>query len=412
MSIATRAPYSTSVASAGAILGLIRSGTSTSRADVARQTGLSASTVATRIDELLEHGYLREAGPGMSRGGRRPAMLEVAPGPGVVTTLDLGSHHASFGLFDMAGRLLAESHRGMDIADGPSAILSWALAEMRALIKDNSPAHAELRGIAVGVPGPVDSVTGLLVSPSRMPGWNGADVGALLGELSGVPVVVDNDANLMALGEQLLAPGNPDNLVFLKAGSSIGCGVIISGAVHHGHRGMAGDISHVTVPDAPPTVCSCGRISCLDAVAGGAAIVSALKEAGVEVSDTQDILALANDAHPLATRLLREAGARVGVVLATIVNFFDPQVLVIGGHLCQADAFVAGVRSSIYSNCLPMATDQLEITVSMTGRVGGVSGAARVVLDQLFAADVVDGAIRARADGETQPALPASRKVS
>jgi predicted NBD/HSP70 family sugar kinase len=396
MPTALRAPHSTAVTSAGSILQLVRNGGAASRADVARQTGLSASTVTARIDELIEHGYLREGGPGVSRGGRRPSTLEVNPGPGVVTTLDLGAHHASFGLFDMAGHLLAESHHDMDIADGPDAILRWALTEMRSLIAANSN-DTTLRGIAIGVPGPVDSITGLLVSPSRMPGWNGADVGALLEDLSGVPVVVDNDANLMALGEQVLKAGNPDNLVFLKAGSKIGCGVILSGNIHHGHRGMAGDISHVTVPDAPAIVCSCGRIGCLDAVAGGAAIVAELRNAGVDVSDTQDLLVLARDSDPLTTKLLREAGSRVGVVLATIVNFFDPQVLVIGGHLCQAEAFVAGVRSSIYANCLPMATDQLEIVVSQTGRVGGVTGAAQVLLDRLFAPAAIDGAIRSKA---------------
>jgi predicted NBD/HSP70 family sugar kinase len=292
--------------------------------------------------------------------------------------------------------MLAESHRDLDIADGPAAILAWALAEMRQLLAVHVPAGQALRGIAIGLPGPVDCHTGLLVSPSRMPGWNGADVAAVLRELSGVPVLVDNDANLMALGELLKAPEDPDHLVFLKAGSSIGCGVIASGSLHHGHRGMAGDVSHVTVAGAPSTVCSCGRIGCLDAVAGGAAIVTALREAGIDVTDTHGLLRLANDAHPLATRLLREAGARTGVVLATIVNFFDPQVLVIGGHLGQADAFVAGVRSSIYSHCLPMATDQLEIIASRTGRTGGVTGASKVILDHLFDPEIVNETIRSR----------------
>ncbi|MEY9853029.1 putative NBD/HSP70 family sugar kinase [Leifsonia sp. EB41] len=157
---------------------------------------------------------------------------------------------------------------------------------------------------------------------------------------------------------------------------------------------MAGDISHVTVPGAPDVLCSCGRVGCLDAVAGGAAIVQALRRAGVEVADTRDVLALARDAHPLATLMLREAGLRTGGVLATIMNFFNPQRLVLGGILGEAEAFVAGVRSAIYSDCLPMITDQLDIAVSAAKQEAGIRGAGRLVLDALFDPAQVDRAVR------------------
>lgn len=385
----------------GGILDLVRSGAASSRADVARRSGLSASTAAARIEELIAHGYLREAGQGKSQGGRRPRKLEVCPGEGVVAAVDLGTHHASFGLFDMGGNLVAERHRDVDIATGPRSVLRWVLDQSQDMVALDSSAHQSLRGIALGLPGPVDSLTGLLVSPSRMPGWNGIDAAALLSELSGVPVHVDNDANLMTLGEYVSMGDDPQYVVFMKAGSSIGCGVISAGSLHHGHHGMAGDISHVAVADAPPVVCSCGRIGCLDAVAGGAAIIDALQAAGVDVADTGELLALANDAHPLATRLLREAGTRTGGVLATIVNFFNPQRLVLGGKLSQAEAFVAGVRSAIYTQCLPMATDQLEIVVSRTGQLGGVLGAGRAMLDHLFDPNVVNQTIQSGGEPES-----------
>jgi predicted NBD/HSP70 family sugar kinase len=184
------------------------------------------------------------------------------------------------------------------------------------------------------------------------------------------------------------------HLVFVKAGSSIGCGVIASGSLYHGFRGMAGDISHVSVPNAPATVCSCGRVGCLDVVAGGSAIVTNLRAAGVDVADTRAVLTLADDGHPLATQMLREAGTRTGGVLATIVNFFNPQRLVLGGTLSEAEAFVAGVRSAIYTECLPMATDYLEIVVSRTKALGGVTGAARMMLDHVFDASVINEALR------------------
>jgi predicted NBD/HSP70 family sugar kinase len=370
-------------ASAGAMLGLIRSGQARSRAEIARVTGLSPTTVAQRVDVLIDAGYVREAGMGVSQGGRRPRALEVDPTTGVVCAVDLGSQHATFGLLDLSGRLIATRRERIDIAEGVEPILTWMVGVADALVAEHAEPGQRLRGYGIGVPGPVDSRTRKLVSPSRMPGWNGVDVAAAVTDLTGLPTVVDNDANLMALGEHGLDRSVAD-LVFVKVGSSIGCGVIASGSLHHGHHGMAGDISHVTVPDAPPVLCSCGRTGCLDAVAGGRAIVRALRDAGVQVDSVDDVLALARDAHPLATRMLREAGTRVGRVLATIMNFFNPQRLVLGGILGEAEAFVAGVRSAIYLECLPMITDELEIVVSQAKEQAGILGGGGLVLDGIF----------------------------
>ncbi|MDN4614004.1 ROK family transcriptional regulator [Leifsonia sp. F6_8S_P_1B] len=381
----------------GGILELVRSGRARSRADIARSTGLSPSTVAQRVDALIGAGYLREAGAGVSQGGRRPRALEVDPSAGVVCAVDLGSHHATFGLFDLGGRLLALRNEAMRIADGPERILQWISEVGAELTAAHAAPGQTLRGFGIGLPGPVDSTSGRMVSPSRMPGWNGVDVAAELARLSGLPAAADNDANLMALGElvELSEAGEEaQQLVFVKAGSSIGCGVIAFGGVYHGHHGMAGDISHVTVPGAPDVLCSCGRVGCLDAVAGGAAIVASLRQSGVEVADTGHVLALARDAHPRATLMLREAGLRTGSVLATIMNFFNPQRLVLGGILGEAEAFVAGVRSAIYSDCLPMITDQLDIAVSVAKDQAGIRGAGRLILDELFAPSRVNLVVR------------------
>jgi predicted NBD/HSP70 family sugar kinase len=311
----------------------------------------------------------------------------------VVCAVDLGSHHATLGLVDLSGRLIAVRTENMDIGDGPQRILTWIAAVADEMVTEHATPGQRLRGFGIGLPGPVDSA-GLMVSPSRMPGWNGVDVAAMMTRISGLPSAIDNDANLMALGEHVSLHDEVQHFVFVKAGSSIGCGVIASGELYHGHHGMAGDISHVTVPGAPPVLCSCGRTGCLDAVAGGAAIVQALRDAGVAVADTGDVLALARDAHPLATQMLREAGTRVGGVLATIMNFFNPQRLVLGGILGEAEAFVAGVRSRIYFECLPMITDTLDISVSVAKDRAGILGAARVVLDELFDARQINSVVR------------------
>ncbi|GAB3124406.1 ROK family transcriptional regulator [Glaciibacter psychrotolerans] len=384
------APVLSHDSSPGGILNLVRSGSAASRADIARSTGLSPSTVTARVESLIQSGYLREGGQGNSRGGRRPRHLEVNPTSGAVLGVDLGAHHASFALFDLSGAILAERHLPMDIADGPQRILQWIADQATSMVAESAAEGQELRAIGLGLPGPVESRGRTLVSPSRMPGWNGVDAAALLSSLSGVPALVGNDANLMAIGEYVSLSEPVDQLVFVKAGSSIGCGVIAAGSLHNGHRGIAGDISHVSVPNAPHTLCSCGRWGCLDAVAGGAAIVTSLRAAGVDVSNTAEVIALAENGHPLATQTLREAGTRTGGVLATIVNFFNPQRLVLGGALSEAEAFVAGLRSAIYTECMPMATDYLEIVVSETKARGGVIGAAWMMLDHLFDAAAIN----------------------
>lgn len=373
--------------SPGAVLQLIRSGAASSRSDVAKVIGVSASTAAGRVQALIDHGYLREAGDGQSHGGRRPRKLALRPDSGSVAAADLGSHHASLALFDMCGTLLAEHEQPVRIADGPAAVLRWVHEEVLRLADPAIP----LRGITVGLPGPVDARTGRVVSPSRMPGWNGVDVRSVLAAHTGLPVVVDNDANLMAVGEHSADPA--DHLVFVKAGTGIGCGVIASGRLHHGAVGAAGDISHLAVPGREEVACSCGRNGCLDAVASGAALVRDLTEAGVEVADPAAVVELARDAHPTTTRMLREAGRATGEVLATIVNFFNPNVLVVGGQFSRAEPFVASIRSALYERCLPMATEDLQVVTTRTGRLAGVTGAGHLMLEYLLDPERVNAVV-------------------
>lgn len=365
--------------SPGAVLRLVRSGQAASRSDIARLTHVSASTAATRVEALIELGYLHETGAGRSRGGRRPRALEIRTDAGVVAAADLGAHHATLALFDLGGTLLAERELPMDIADGPERVLAWVVDQVTALRDAGS---APLTGLTVGVPGPVDFRAGRVVSPSRMPGWNGADVPALARALTDVPVLVENDANLMALGEFAASPS--EHLVFLKAGSGIGCGVIASGQLHRGARGAAGDISHAPVSDQQDVPCSCGRTGCLDAVASGAALARRLAEAGFDVRGTSGVVSIARDAEPVSARMFRDAGRATADVLATIVNFFNPDTLVLGGQLSQAEPYVANIRSTLYERCLPMAVEKLVIEQSRAGRLAGVIGGGHLMLEHLF----------------------------
>jgi predicted NBD/HSP70 family sugar kinase len=373
------------------ILGPLRSGRATSRAALAKVTGLSPSTVASRVEDLILQGHVVETGEGESRGGRRPRRLTIRGDAGLVGCVDLGVDRASFGLVDFAGTLLAERHMPLDIATGPREVLSFAVRELVDMVEHADVAeHTRLRGVSIGVPGPVSSTSSRVVAPSRMPGWNGVSVAEIVQRDIQVPVIVNNDANLMAAGELLdAADAAFANQVFVKVGSGIGCGIISGGELYTGSNGWAGDISHVAVPGASAVPCSCGRMGCLDAMASGNALVREMQLAGHDVPSVEAMIALARDSHPLATRLLRNAGVMTGGVLATIVNFFNPDRLVLGGVLADSAVFVAGVRSTLFADCLPMATEQLTVDVTKHQGTGGLRGAARMFLDQVFSTDGV-----------------------
>ncbi|GGF05064.1 ROK family transcriptional regulator [Mycetocola zhadangensis] len=372
------------------VLAALRSGRANSRAALANITGLSPTTVAARVDALIEQGHVVETGPGESRGGRRPRHLMIRGDAGLVGCIDLGVDRASFGLVDFAGELITERHAPLDIAADPRAVLSRALKILLDMVDEAKLAgHTRLRGISVGVPGPVSSATSRVISPSRMPGWNGVSVPELMRREIDLPILVNNDANLMAAGELLDGREPIGNQVLVKVGSGIGCGIVCGGALYTGSNGWAGDISHVVVPGAAAVPCSCGRTGCLDALASGNALVREMQVAGTNVQSVEEMIALAQDSHPLATGLLRNAGVMTGGVLATIVNFFNPERLVLGGVLADSSVFVAGVRATLYAECLPMATDQLSIDVAQFAATGGLRGAGRIFLDQLFSADGV-----------------------
>lgn len=374
----------------GGVFSLIRDGLASSRADLARLTGLAPSTVAQRIDALIDCGFLEEAGTGSSKGGRRPRNLQIASRNRAIAGVDLGVDRVTIVLYDLNGQRLGGANADSRLSGSPAEVLGRLHDVVRGVVKDLGDPWT-LVGIGLAVPGPVSHPGSTLVSPSQMPGWNGASPDQILSDIAGVPVVTENDATAMAWGDFVTTGRGPRDIILLKAGGSIGTGIVAGGRLHRGNRGMAGDISHTTVPDAPQILCSCGRFGCLDVVAGGAAMLQALRQTGLEVAGIESLAQLGAEGHPLATRLLREAGMRIGTALGTVVSFFNPQRLALAGPLATADAFTAGIRSSIYTGCLPLSTAGLEIVEVLDGGPElGALGAAQLFLDDMLASGTVD----------------------
>ncbi|WP_248962688.1 ROK family transcriptional regulator [Sphaerisporangium perillae] len=375
----------------GELLRLVALGHAESRAELARHSGLAPSSVSLRVEELIDAGLLQEEGAGLSRGGRRPRRLKLAPAAGLLAIADLGSHHARLGLVDLSGTPLAIVEHACDIGAGAAVTLDWLATRLEELVAA-SGGGLPVRGVGIGVPGPVDPADGTVISPSRMPGWSEYPVGAHLAERFGVPILVENDANLMAAGEYLAWPGC-ENLMVLKVGTGIGCGIITGGRLHRG-RGAAGDISHVHVRADRSVICSCGHPDCLEAYASGAALMAALAEQGIEVDHPARIAGLAADGVPQATNLVRGAGRLIGDVLTALVNFFNPDAVVIGGSLSAAEQLIAAIRGAVYERCLPLATRDLRIDVTRAGPNAAILGAGSLLLDVVLSGGWVEEDVR------------------
>jgi predicted NBD/HSP70 family sugar kinase len=364
------------------LLWLIASGRAVTRLELATLLHQPQSTVSLRVQALINAGVLTEHGEGPSRGGRRPRLLGVNAEYGHVWAADLGSRHVRIGALDLAGTLLCVYERSLNIDEGPEKVLT-DLADTVHELADSTELPGRWLGVGVGLPGPVDVVSGNVTLPSRMPGWRGFPVRTALRRRFSQPVEVDNDANLLALG-QARGGAPEETLVVVKAGTGIGSGLIVRGQLHRGRGGVAGDISHVRITAGADHPCSCGNRGCLETVASGAALVARLRAQGVPVANTAEMVSAAEDAHRTVTTAVRGAGLVLGEVLATVVNFANPDAVLLGGLLAGSEVFVAAVRSALYERCLPLATRELRIERVRDGADAGVRGAGIWALERVF----------------------------
>ena len=387
--------------SLAAVLAAIRGGSGMTQPLLTQQVGLGRSVVAARIAELEAAGLVTQAGMGPSTGGRAPRQLRRRAEAGVVVGADIGATHINIGIADLAGHVIGSVNAPIDIADGPESVLSRVeqiVDELRAA----NPDAGEVWGVGCGVPGPVEFSTGLPVAPPIMPGWDGYPIRERLSRRFAAPTWVDNDVNLLALGElrsNRHATESGDILV-VKIGTGIGAGLVSRGRLHRGANGCAGDIGHVAVAEAENVICRCGNSGCLEAVAGGAALAREarrLAESGgspvmAEMLAAKgalwadDVTRAAERGDPAARALLAQSGRLVGGTLATLVSFYNPGLVVLGGDVVLAGDFVlAAVREAVYRRSLPLATRTLRIEFSTLGRLAGLAGAVHLVLDELFA---------------------------
>ena len=352
---------------------LLANGSATSSADLARLLNVAPSTASTWVGQLIEEGVIIEDGMVSSGGGRPRRRLRLNRPLGHLLVADLGGHHARLGVADQAGGLLHSATAPVAVADGPEKVVE----SLAGLLREQD-AEGPLLGVGLALPGPVQPDPGTVRLPSRMPGWAGFPVREALTELFGVPAIVENDANAMALGEHRAQFGTDGDSITIKAGTAIGSGIIVAGQLYRGATFAAGDVTHTVIHAAGERPCTCGKIGCLETVASGAGIVAGLQEQGAGVKTTADVLALTHNGDPEATTMIRTAGSLLGEVLSSVVSFFNPQALFLTGGLASSQHFITAVRARIYDGCHPLMTESLRIEAASLGADAGLSGMAQL----------------------------------
>jgi glucokinase-like ROK family protein len=385
-----------------AVVDAIRQRGALSRTDLASISGYSRAKMTAVAGNLIEKGILVEIGAGESHGGRRPRLLNFNANQGWIAGVDLGATSVDVAVADLTGKILARHSEPADVHSGPQVVLGRITAIIVELLAQSGLTPAQLTAIGLGVPGPVEFATGRLIAPPLMPEWDGFPIPATLrAAFPNSRVIVDNDANVMALGELVSGTGvGVDNFFLVKIGTGIGAGIICNGAVFRGSDGCAGDIGHICVDRAGP-VCRCGNVGCLETIAAGPPLAERAAERarngqspklaqrlaaqGYLVAEDVGVAAAAGDR--VALELIQESGRLIGEALAGLVNFFNPRLIVIAGGVSGiGHQLLASIKQAVLHRSLPLATKGLRIDYAALGMDAGVRGALALASKHAFGA--------------------------
>jgi glucokinase-like ROK family protein len=386
-------------AAGAALFNIIKKSGPLSRAQLVRETGLSKSTVSMHVDRLIRIGLVTEEQNNRSGLGRKGQLLQFAIGGGYIFGVDLGATSLSVALCNLNAVILDFCSEECSVQSGPGKIMELVFGFIDQLLEKHGLDKSNIFGIGMGVPGPVEFATGLPVSPPIMPGWHRFPVKQVLMEKYGCPAYIDNDANVMAYGEKHGGLGKDvDNFIFIKVGTGIGAGIFCDGKLYRGSQGCAGDIGHIGV-DGVSTLCLCGNKGCLEIIAAGPAIgnlareaaetgrsfllAERLKEKGFITA--KDVGILAEHGDLVCVDLIQKSGHTIGQVLAKLINFFNPSLVIVGGGVSGLGGrFLSAIKEAVYSRSLPLATRELAIQKSRLGDHSGMVGAAAMALNEIF----------------------------
>jgi predicted NBD/HSP70 family sugar kinase/biotin operon repressor len=357
----------------------------TSRAHLARHTGLSRSTVSTIVAGLQAEGMVvdRDAdGRAATGGGRPPALIALDPGAGFAIGIDFGKRHLAVALGDLSHALLAEEWREMGDDYHADEGIACAVELVERVVEESGADAGRVLGVGMGLPGPIHS-SGVVGSSAILPGWAGTHAAELMGERLGMEVWLRNDANLGALAESIWGAGRDvGGLVYLKLATGIGAGIVIDGRLFEGAGGTAGEIGHTSL-DETGDICRCGSRGCLETYASGSAIATLLSRSLGEVLTPDDVLARAVVGDPGCRRALADAGRHIGAAVADLCNLINPERIVVGGSMAVAgDVLLDPLREAVGLRAIPSAAEDVQIVLGELGDRAELLGAVALVLHE------------------------------
>ncbi|MGW9437476.1 ROK family transcriptional regulator [Streptomyces sp. NPDC055607] len=370
----------------------VRMAGSLTQAEIARATGLSAATVSNIVRELKDGGTV-EVTP-TSAGGRRARSVSLSGDAGIVIGVDFGHTHLRVAVGNLAHQVLAEEAEPLDVDASAAEGFDRAEHLVKRLILTTGIGPDKVIGVGLGVPGPIDVSSGTLGSTSILPGWSGINPAEELSGRLGVPVHVDNDANLGALGELVWGGGRGvKDLAYIKVASGVGAGLVIDGRVYRGPGGTAGEIGHITLDESGP-VCRCGNRGCLETFTAARYVLPLLRPSHGPDLTMERVVQLAREGDPGCRRVIADVGRHIGSGIANLCNLLNPSRVVLGGDLAEAGELVlAPIRDSVSRYAIPSAARQLSLAQGALGGRAEVLGALALVLSEMGDSTLLESAL-------------------
>lgn len=364
-----------------------------SRAELARQLGLSRSAVTIIINDLMANGLIRESAKKTGASGRPRTLLEITPEAGYVTGIDMGAKHLRIAIANFGAHVILEKEIPFDIGAPPLVCLQKTDDLLRDLLAEAHLNLNEITAIGLGVPGPISSDAGMVIAPPIMPGWDKFPIRETLEEMWNLPVSVNNDAELGALGEWAYGAGRDANdLAYIKVGTGIGAGLLIDGRIYRGSTGSAGEIGHLTI-DTDGPICTCGNRGCLEALSGGRAIAlqarkkiqekenTQLRKISLENITAKDVAFVAQRGDLIAQQIMEKAGENLGIAIAGLINIINPDMVIVGGGVAQTgDLLLEPIRETVKKRSVLAVATEVRITTALLGRRSTSMGAVAQAL--------------------------------
>jgi glucokinase-like ROK family protein len=379
------------------ILNVIREKGPISRADISKKIGLNPATVSSNVSDLLNQKIIREVGSGESSGGRKPILLELNSSEIFVVGVDMGIKKSTAGLIDIDGNVINKVILDYGIETNEEQVIGIMKKCIYKVVKGYDDSFNKIIGIGMGIHGQVDSEKGLSIYAPAF-NWHDIDIVGIFEKEFEVPIIIDNDCRVMALGEKWFGRAKASkNFVLLNIGTGIGAGIYLNDNLYTGMNFGAGEIGHVSITN-KKIKCQCGKYGCFEAVASGIGIVnrfikkvkdgknsSILNRMSIEDITSEKIYIEALQGDELSIQILKETGSHIGNGLSMIINILNPEMILLAGGVSKAREFIFDeIQKAASEKSIDNNLKNLYIGETHLQENAGIVGAATLIIRDIF----------------------------